>query len=51
MDEQLRLLLTYLHQERCLLVLDNVESIFATADPSGRAGATRPDYEGYVVYC
>ncbi|HRW10523.1 MAG TPA: NB-ARC domain-containing protein, partial [Caldilineaceae bacterium] len=46
-DEQLRLLLTYLHQERCLLVLDNVESIFATADPSGRAGATRPDYEGY----
>ena len=55
LDEQLRLLLTYLQQERCLLVLDNVESIFAaeTATPEGtaqsqsRAGVTRPGYEGY----
>jgi hypothetical protein len=39
-------LLTYLRQERCLLVLDNVESIFAT-DKSSRAGAMRPSYEGY----
>ncbi|MEZ4862433.1 MAG: BTAD domain-containing putative transcriptional regulator [Caldilineaceae bacterium] len=47
LDEQLRLLLTYLRQERCLLVLDNVESIFAADDASGRAGVTRPGYEGY----
>ncbi|MCB0110747.1 MAG: hypothetical protein KDE53_32735, partial [Caldilineaceae bacterium] len=51
LDEQLRLLLNYLQQERCLLVLDNVESIFA-ADPPGeqpqsRAGVTRAGYEGY----
>lgn len=47
LDEQLRLLIEYLHKERCLLVLDNVESIFADDDPHGRAGATRPGYEGY----
>ncbi|MEZ4713426.1 MAG: BTAD domain-containing putative transcriptional regulator [Caldilineaceae bacterium] len=46
LDEQLHLLLTHLRQERCLLVLDNVESIFAT-DMHGRAGVTRPGYEGY----
>ena len=33
LDEQLRVLLTYLQQERCLLVLDNVESIFAVDPP------------------
>ncbi len=55
LDEQLRLLLTYLQQERCLLVLDNVESIFVadtpapvgSAQPQSRAGVTRPGYEGY----
>ena len=55
LDEQLRLLLTYLQQARCLLVLDNVESIFAADAPAGegtsqrqsRAGATRPGYEDY----
>ena len=55
LDDQLRLLLTYLQRERCLLVLDNVESIFATdpsvptgtAQPQSRAGVTRPGYEGY----
>ncbi len=55
LDEQLRLLLTYLQQERCLLVLDNVESIFAadtpvpggTPHPASRAGATRPGYTDY----
>jgi len=47
LDEQLRLLLAYLQQERCLLVLDNVESIFAADDVAGRAGVTRPGYEGY----
>jgi len=55
LDEQLRLLVTYLQQERCLLVLDNVESIFATdtpapegtSPPQSRAGVTRPGYEGY----
>jgi WD40 repeat protein len=55
LDEQLRLLAAYLRQERCLLVLDNVESIFAasapvpegTPHPQGRAGVMRPGYEGY----
>ncbi|MEZ4734663.1 MAG: NB-ARC domain-containing protein [Caldilineaceae bacterium] len=55
LDEQLRLLLTYLQQERCLLVLDNVESIFVADTPTvegspapqSRAGVTRPGYEGY----
>ncbi|MFN8440655.1 MAG: NB-ARC domain-containing protein [Caldilineaceae bacterium] len=51
LDEQLRLLLSYLQQERCLLVLDNVESLFAAElpgeSPQSRAGVTRPGYEGY----
>jgi WD40 repeat protein/predicted ATPase/DNA-binding SARP family transcriptional activator len=55
LDEQLRLLLTYLQQARCLLVLDNVESIFVadtptvegSTPPQSRAGVTRPGYEGY----
>jgi WD40 repeat protein len=47
LDEQLRLLLSYLQQERCLLVLDNVESIFAADESKSRAGVTRPGYEGY----
>ncbi len=47
LDEQLRLLLTYLRQARCLLVLDNVESILAAGDASTQAGATRPGYAGY----
>jgi len=47
LDEGLRLLLTYLCQERCLLVLDNVESLFAADDAPGRAGVMRPGYEGY----
>ncbi|MFN8491574.1 MAG: BTAD domain-containing putative transcriptional regulator [Caldilineaceae bacterium] len=46
-DEQLRQLLAYLRQERCLLVLDNVESLFAAEDTQGRAGVIRPGYEGY----
>lgn len=47
LDEQLRLLLDYLRQARCLLVLDNVESIFQAGDAHGRAGATRQGYEEY----
>ncbi len=43
-DEQLRLLLTYLRQQRCLLVLDNLESILQP----GAAGEMRPGYEGYA---
>jgi len=43
-DEQLRLLLTYLRQQRCLLVLDNLESILHP----GAAGVMRPGYEGYA---
>jgi hypothetical protein len=55
LEEQLCLLLTYLQQDRCLLVLDNVESIFAADLPvpegsqqsQSRAGVTRLGYEGY----
>jgi WD40 repeat protein/DNA-binding SARP family transcriptional activator len=42
-DEQLRLLLSYLLERRVLLVLDNMESIL---EPE-RAGAYRPGYEPY----
>ena len=42
--EQLRLLLTYLRQQRSLLVLDNLESIL---QPDA-AGEVRPGYEGYA---
>ncbi|MEZ4727426.1 MAG: BTAD domain-containing putative transcriptional regulator [Caldilineaceae bacterium] len=42
-DEQLRLLLTYLRKRRVLLVLDNMESILMPE----QAGAYRPGYEGY----
>ncbi len=47
LDRQLRLLLHYLRQERCLLVLDNVESIFEAGNAAKHAGATRAGYEGY----
>lgn len=43
LDEQLRLLLSYLRERRVLLVLDNMESIL---DPL-QAGAYRPGYEPY----
>jgi WD40 repeat protein/DNA-binding SARP family transcriptional activator len=43
LPEQLTLLLAYLTQQRCLLVLDNVESILE----SEQAGHYRPGYEGY----
>ncbi|NIV27927.1 MAG: hypothetical protein GWN58_00010, partial [Anaerolineae bacterium] len=43
LDEQLSLLFTYLRQHRCLLVLDNVESILQ----SERAGYYKPGYETY----
>ena len=42
-DEQLRLLLGYLHKQRVLLVLDNMESILEPA----QAGAYRHGYEPY----
>jgi len=38
-DEQLHLLLGYLRRERCLLVLDNVESILAADDQPGHVAA------------
>jgi WD40 repeat protein len=37
-------LLVYLKQNRCLIVLDNIESIFQRGTP---AGSYRPGYEGY----
>jgi WD40 repeat protein/DNA-binding SARP family transcriptional activator len=44
LSDQLTLLLGYLRQHRCLLVLDNVESILE----AGQAGHYRPGYEGYA---
>ncbi|MGH2354400.1 MAG: BTAD domain-containing putative transcriptional regulator, partial [Chloroflexota bacterium] len=44
LDEQLALLSDRLHQQRCLLVLDNVESVLQGA---GEAGRYRPGYEDY----
>jgi DNA-binding SARP family transcriptional activator len=44
LDEQLELLLTFLRRQRCLLVLDDVESILK---PGERAGTFCPGYEGY----
>ncbi|MEM7133965.1 MAG: NB-ARC domain-containing protein [Chloroflexota bacterium] len=43
--ESLHLLLTYLRQKRCLLVLDNTESILQDEDQL--AGYYRPGYEEY----
>jgi WD40 repeat protein/transcriptional regulator with XRE-family HTH domain len=43
-DEQISLLIRYLRQYRCLLVLDNVEAILQGGDP---AGHYRTDYAGY----
>jgi len=43
-DQQLMLLLTCLRQQRCLLILDNAESILQGDE---RAGNYRPGYEAY----
>lgn len=48
LDEQLALLLRLLRQQRCLLVLDNAESIMQSAhDLGARAGYYRAGYEAY----
>jgi DNA-binding SARP family transcriptional activator len=50
-EAQLRLLLESLRSQRCLLVLDNAESILiskAEASAGSDAGAWRPGYEGYA---
>ena len=44
LDEQLRLVTQLFQQQRCLLILDNAESIM---QEGGRAGSYRPGYEGY----
>ncbi|MFL5700165.1 MAG: NB-ARC domain-containing protein [Ktedonobacteraceae bacterium] len=44
LDEQLSLLLGYLQEQRCLLILDNVESVL---QPHQRAGQYREGYEHY----
>jgi WD40 repeat protein len=44
LDRQFDLLLGYLGRQRCLLILDNVESIMTTGE---RAGQYRTGYEGY----
>src|SRR6266704_2071154 len=43
-DDQISLLLSYLQDQRCLLILDNVESIL---QPHQRAGQYREGYEHY----
>ena len=43
-DAQIDRLMQYLRSTRCLLVLDNVESILRSGE---RAGRYRPGYEGY----
>src|SRR6266568_3697543 len=43
-DEQLTVLISYLRQHRCLLVLDNFESVL---QPGERTGKYREGYEGY----
>ena len=45
LDQRLALLLTYLRQQRCLLILDNMESILQ--DDGRQAGQLRPGYEAY----
>ncbi|MEM9537469.1 MAG: NB-ARC domain-containing protein, partial [Cyanobacteria bacterium P01_E01_bin.45] len=44
LDGKIRQLIGYLRQSRCLLVLDNVESILQGGD---RSGGYQPQYEGY----
>ncbi|MEM7131249.1 MAG: BTAD domain-containing putative transcriptional regulator [Chloroflexota bacterium] len=44
LDQQFDLLIEHLHQRRCLLVLDNMESILRSGD---RAGYYREDYTDY----
>ncbi len=43
-DDQIRLLIQYLRDHRCLLILDNLESLFQTGR---RVGAYQEGYEGY----
>jgi len=44
LDQQFNQLLAYLQQQRCLLILDNLESILQSDE---RSGAYRPGYEAY----
>jgi len=43
-DAQIALLLRYLREYRCLIILDNMESVL---QEQSRAGMYRPGYEGY----
>ncbi len=45
-DEQLSLLFRYIRQQRCLLVLDNMESILQVGESTG---PYLPDYENYAL--
>src|SRR5947209_201007 len=44
LDEQISLLITSLREHRCLLILDNVESVLQAGQPAGQYPA---GYEGY----
>jgi WD40 repeat protein/DNA-binding SARP family transcriptional activator len=44
LDQQIKQLLDYLRRQRCLLILDNLESILHSDE---RSGYYRPGYEGY----
>lgn len=49
LDAGLRLLLDYLRQQRCLLILDNGESLFKPSPPETQSvGYMRPEYAGYA---
>ncbi|MEM9486288.1 MAG: NB-ARC domain-containing protein, partial [Cyanobacteria bacterium P01_F01_bin.116] len=45
LDAQLRQLMSYLRNHRCLIVLDNIESLFGEGDG---AGTYLSEYEGYA---
>ncbi len=47
LDAQLTLLLDWLRRQRCLLILDNVESILQSGRKGEQAGAYRPSYADY----
>ncbi len=46
-DEQISLLIQYLRDQRCLLVLDNLETLF---QPGEHVGIYRPGFEDYAQF-
>jgi WD40 repeat protein/transcriptional regulator with XRE-family HTH domain len=50
LDAQLTLLLYWLRQRRCLLVLDNFESILRSGGDAHKSGTYHPDYAQYSQF-